>query len=266
MRCLLAASTSAAFLGTSSCAAFQPQHVFPSATVTPPPAGRALSLSLSLHMVATGSGSATTAGMESYDAALKRAYSAASYDSMMAGRAQRGGSDAGKGTATVSRTELKTTTDALNAALDELQSIRDMMGGSVPPGQLGGGQGGSQQPQPQAQPQAQGQGILEQQQQAQFQQSPQNQPMQTTQTPGQLQLEQPNQQGGQMVPQPRPRPTILTNSATGSSTTLGTPYKQSSQSQSNIKPLRPPTSGTNIDIDRMMVHPLQVDARYLPTA
>ena len=109
----------------------------------------------------------------------------------------------------------------------------------------------------QIQPQAgqAGQGLLEQQQQAQAQQ-PQWQDQPQTQTPGQLQIEHPNPSAGPMVPR---RPTILTNSATGSSTALGSPYKQNQ----NIQPLRPPTSGTNIDIDRM-VNP-SVDARYLPT-
>ena len=196
--------------------------------------------------------STTASTMASYDEQLKRAYSAASYDAMRAGAAQRGGSPGGMGggtTATVWQTELKTTTDALNAALDELKTIREMMGSSGP-GQAG--VGGQVQPQARTQMQAgqQGQGILEQQQQAQAQQHVQ------TQTPGQLQIEQPSQAAGQMVPR---RPTILANSATGSYTTLGTPYKQNQ----NIRPLRPPTSGTNIDIDRM-VNP-SVDARYLPT-
>ena len=71
--------------------------------------------------------------MASYDEQLKRAYSAASYDAMRAGAAQRGGTGSlggmGRGTATatatVSQRELKTTTDALNAALDELKTIRE---------------------------------------------------------------------------------------------------------------------------------------------
>lgn len=157
--------------------------------------------------------------MEAYDEALRQAYSAATYNSMT----QAGGP--GGLTAAVSRNELQTTTDALNAALDELKNIREMMGSeaSLVPG------------------------VQTQQTVAAGQQNvgPQVQ----TPAPGQLRLE--TTQGGQMVPQRRP--TILTNSA------LGTPVKQNQ----NIRPLRPPTPGTNIDVDRM-VNPA-VDARYLPT-
>ena len=162
--------------------------------------------------------------MEAYDAALKQAYSAGAYNSMT--QTQAGGP--GGLTAAVSRNELQTTTDALNAALDELKHIREMMGSeaSLMPG------GQTQQ------------NVVAGQQNIG--------PRVQTETPGQLRLE--TTDGGPMVPQRRP--TILTNSANA----LGTPLKQSQ----SIRPLRPPTPGTNIDVDRM-VNPA-VDARYLPTA
>ena len=230
MKRISAAAASVAILGTS-CAAFQPRqnsrHVVPS-SVTPPFAGRRTP-SLSLRMNPTSSSVTTaTSGMEAYDAALKRAYSAASYNSLTQA------SGPGGLTAAVSRNELQTTTDALNAALDELKNIREMMGsGSAVPG------GQTQQ----NQNVGAGQKNI----------GPQVQ--MTTPTPGQLRLE--TTEDGPMVPAQR-RPTILRNSA--SSTALGTPYKQNQ----NIRPLRPPTPGTNIDVDRM-VNPA-VDARYLPTA
>ena len=69
--------------------------------------------------------------MASYNEQLKRAYSAASYDAMRAGAAQRGGT-ARPATTMVSQRELRSTTEALNAALEELRTIREMMNTSAP--------------------------------------------------------------------------------------------------------------------------------------
>ena len=149
------------------------------------------------------------AGMATYEAMLQQAYSAQT--------SKRQGAMA------TAENELKQTTSALNAALDELKELRDLMGST------------------------------QQVQQVQTQQAEGQQLNLETTTGGALARPdaaqpqpQPQQQSQQYQEQPLPSQPPSTSSH------LGTPQKQSGmRGGSRISPLPPPTPGTNIDIDRL---------------
>lgn len=167
-------------------------------------------------------GSSTNAGMDTYDTLLKQAYST-----------QIDASARKMGAVSPAEHELTQTTSALNAALDELKEIRDLMGG---PTTSSGPSAG---------------GAVRQQAQVQTQQA-EGQKLRLETSSGGALARPPAPQQQQQPQQPQYQEQPLPPQPPQSSSHLGTPRKQSGmRGGSLISPMAPPTPGTNIDIDRL---------------